>query len=259
MANEITHDLIAPLPCRVQRVIHPRSKSLRRYCLRRFATKAFPPSSIVAIRAIFLRTAPSPMICRFSPRLRVHLAAGVLLTAVTGCNVVVPNLSAAPADMNSLLVIHPYKSGDLWVFDDPSVGLHREPFVSGADHIMDLLSQGLARPQAGFTLVFSARPFPGYQARFKRGRTEHDGTWYTWPERNVEGWLCPRFVQVLPFGSERNLCPRQAENRRFDLSGSNFQCLLGRTHVGNSRQPLRLPATSQTSDARISVSCARGD
>lgn len=100
--------------------------------------------------------------------------------------------------MNSLLVISPYKHADLWVFDDERVGLHKEPFVSGADKIMDLLSSEIPDAERGFALIFSAHPFPGYNARFVRGRSEHGGTWYTWPERSVEGWLCPALFKYFP-------------------------------------------------------------
>ena len=31
---------------------------------------------------------------------------------------------------NSLFIIRPYKHSGMWVFDDPAVGLVREPFVS---------------------------------------------------------------------------------------------------------------------------------
>ena len=39
--------------------------------------------------------------------------------------------------MNSILAIHPYKTEGVWVFDDPKVGLVQEPFVSGADDIIE--------------------------------------------------------------------------------------------------------------------------
>jgi hypothetical protein len=39
--------------------------------------------------------------------------------------------------MNSIMVIHPYKSHGMWVFDDRQTGLIQEPFVSGADKIID--------------------------------------------------------------------------------------------------------------------------
>ena len=43
--------------------------------------------------------------------------------------------------MNELIAIHPYKAGGLSIFDYPAVGLRQEPFVSGADAIIDRLVQ----------------------------------------------------------------------------------------------------------------------
>ena len=34
--------------------------------------------------------------------------------------------------VNSLFVIAPYKYEGMWVFDDPRVGLSREPFIAGS-------------------------------------------------------------------------------------------------------------------------------
>ena len=34
--------------------------------------------------------------------------------------------------MNSLMVISPYKHHGMWVFDDPSVGLDKEPFIAAS-------------------------------------------------------------------------------------------------------------------------------
>lgn len=93
--------------------------------------------------------------------------------------------------MNALFVIHPYKHAGQWVFDDERVGLAREPFIAGADVIIDSMTAGIADAAAGFTLVFSARPFPGYQARFEWRRAEYDGNWYYSRELDMEGWLCP--------------------------------------------------------------------
>ena len=39
--------------------------------------------------------------------------------------------------MNSIRIISPYKYHGQWVFDDPQVGLVREPFVAGADTLID--------------------------------------------------------------------------------------------------------------------------
>ena len=45
------------------------------------------------------------------------------------------DVSTPPA--NALLVIQPYRSHGTWVFDDPAVGLVREPFVSGIPQMID--------------------------------------------------------------------------------------------------------------------------
>jgi hypothetical protein len=100
--------------------------------------------------------------------------------------------------MNSLFLISPYKHEDFWVFDDPEVGLQKEPFVSGADVIIDLLTAAIPDAEHGFRLLFSPTAFPGYQARFVWYREEFGGNWYTWPERGVEGWLCPALFKYFP-------------------------------------------------------------
>jgi hypothetical protein len=43
--------------------------------------------------------------------------------------------------MNALFVILPYKLEGMWVFDDAATGLVREPFISGADKILDVLTE----------------------------------------------------------------------------------------------------------------------
>jgi hypothetical protein len=99
--------------------------------------------------------------------------------------------------MNSLFAITPYKFDDFWVFDDPAVGLRQEPFVSGADIILDFLTEHIPGAATGFKLIFSPRPFPGCTARFIWTREEHGGNWYTWPERRLEGWLCPALFKYI--------------------------------------------------------------
>jgi hypothetical protein len=103
---------------------------------------------------------------------------------------------------NSLFAIAPYKFNGLWVFDDPDVGLVKEPFISGADRILDVLTQNMPDAYRGFRLLFSSRPFPGYTAMFIWSRSENGGNWYFWPEKDMEGWLCPAlfkyFRQVPP-------------------------------------------------------------
>jgi hypothetical protein len=105
--------------------------------------------------------------------------------------------------MNSLLVIHPYQHEGTWVFDDPQVGLVREPFVAGADTIIDRMVEGIANAAAGVTILFSARPFPGYQHEFLWRREEHGGNWYASPEYGLEGWLCPALFKYFEQAPER--------------------------------------------------------
>ena len=99
--------------------------------------------------------------------------------------------------MNSLFAIAPYKFQGFWVFDDPAVGLKQEPFVSGADTIIDVLVADIPNAESGFKLVFSRQPFPGYTARFVWSRAEMEGNWYKWEERNMEGWLCPALFKYF--------------------------------------------------------------
>ena len=61
--------------------------------------------------------------------------------------------------MNSILVIHPYKNDGVWVFDDPQAGLVQEPFVAGADVILDRIAEIVGNPRQGLTILFSANRF----------------------------------------------------------------------------------------------------
>lgn len=114
--------------------------------------------------------------------------------------------------MNLIIAIHPYKAGGLWVFDDLAVGLRQEPFVSGADAIIDRLVEQIPQAESGFTIVFSAQPFPGFNVEFEWRREEMGGNWYYCPALKMEGWLCPallRYFDAAPasiyarFGSKK--------------------------------------------------------
>ncbi len=99
--------------------------------------------------------------------------------------------------MNSIMVIHPYKYDEMWVFDDEKVGLVREPFVAGADKIIDQIVANIANAESGFNLLFSARPFPGYQVKFDWRREEYGGNWYYLAMLDMEGWLCPALLKYF--------------------------------------------------------------
>jgi hypothetical protein len=61
--------------------------------------------------------------------------------------------------MNEINVIQPYKHYDMWVFDDPTVGLAREPFVAGADAMIDRVVADIPDAAQGFVMSFPASRF----------------------------------------------------------------------------------------------------
>ena len=94
-------------------------------------------------------------------------------------------------------MIRPYKVSGLWVFDDERVGLVQEPFVSGADIIIDHMVRDIPDADSGFTLLFSTNPFPGYQARLDWTHGEFGGNWYKHEDSGLEGWLCPALFKYF--------------------------------------------------------------
>jgi hypothetical protein len=96
---------------------------------------------------------------------------------------------------NAIFVIRPYKWHGSWVFDDASVGLVREPFVGGADTMIDVATAHLPNAGQGFLAVFSASNFPDAQIVLEWARAEKGGNVYRWEER--EGWLCPSLLRYF--------------------------------------------------------------
>jgi hypothetical protein len=100
--------------------------------------------------------------------------------------------------VNSLFVIAPYKYQGMWVFDDPAVGLTKEPFIAGIDTMIDRITADLPNAEGGFRAVFSARPFPGAQHKLEWKRGESGGNWYYSDDYKMEGWLCPALFKYFP-------------------------------------------------------------
>ena len=98
---------------------------------------------------------------------------------------------------NSIFCIFPYNHKGQWVFDDADVDLLREPFVSGADVIIDRMVEPLQNPEKGFTLLFSSNPFPGYQLELEWVEKELGGNWYKSEELGMGGWLCPALLKYF--------------------------------------------------------------
>ena len=100
---------------------------------------------------------------------------------------------------NSITAIKPYRWEGLWVFDDDRVGLVKEPFVGGADTLIDIATQqkGIDNAEDGFVLLFSAGPVPGADLHLDWVRDEMGGNVYVWRDANQEGWLCPALLKYF--------------------------------------------------------------
>lgn len=114
------------------------------------------------------------------------IALGLVLGALA-----VARQQQSPYGGNAILMLQPYKQTNTWVFDDPRVGLEREPFVAGIPQILDRLTSDIPDAGKGFRLLFSAKPFPGQQIELTWLRPETGGNWYRCEEYQSEGWLCP--------------------------------------------------------------------
>ena len=76
----------------------------------------------------------------------------------------------------------PYNYNGMWVFDDERVDLDKEPFVSGADTMIDtaIAIKGIQNADSGFLLVFSEFPFPDADFEINWDREEAAGNVYKW-------------------------------------------------------------------------------
>ena len=99
--------------------------------------------------------------------------------------------------MNTINIIQPYKYLTMWVFDDEKVDLIQEPFVSGADEIIEEMVKDFPDADNGFILMFSATSFPGHQVVFEWRREDQGGNWYYLKELDKEGWLCPALFKYF--------------------------------------------------------------
>jgi len=107
---------------------------------------------------------------------------------------------------NAIFVIKPYKWNGMWVFDDERIGLDKEPFVGGADTMIDAAVElkGIQNADDGFLMIFSAGPFPDADFDLEWVREEGGGNVYKGQfevegeEQEMEGWLCPALTLYYP-------------------------------------------------------------
>lgn len=83
------------------------------------------------------------------------------------------------------------------MFDDERAGLVQEPFVGGADKLLDLWTKDLPNAEQGFRLIFSDQPFPGFQHQLTWRRADLSGNIYHCEELDREGWLCPALFKYF--------------------------------------------------------------
>ena len=112
--------------------------------------------------------------------------------------------------MNTMMIIYPYKKDGTWMFDDEATGLREEPFIAGIPEIIEFATAkaGINNPETGFKLLFSATPFPGYQAilRLERDREENFGNWYRLEGTEMTGWLCPALFKYFATAPDAIYC-----------------------------------------------------
>lgn len=98
---------------------------------------------------------------------------------------------------NSIMVINTYKHGTAWVFDDERVGLVKEPFVGGADTLIEAHDFNRS---GKVTITFSGIPFPDRNVKLVIMNTVEEGeggTTYFCPEVNHTVWLCPALLKYF--------------------------------------------------------------
>jgi hypothetical protein len=122
------------------------------------------------------------------------------------------NGPAAPSG-NAIMVVAPYWFNGTWVFDDPGVGLRREPFVAGVPEMIDVLVEGIPDARDGFRLLFSANPFPGHQKRLTWLRGDSQGNFYKLDDPPMEGWICPAMFKYYR-APPRNIYVKAEAKRR---------------------------------------------
>jgi len=98
---------------------------------------------------------------------------------------------------NSIQVTNPYKLHGQWVFDDPEVGLAREPFVAGADAMIDLATAYIVGAGDGFTMLSSGISSPGHPVELNWIRDEAGGNVYAWEGKGMLGWLYPALLKYF--------------------------------------------------------------
>jgi len=149
---------------------------------------------------------------------------------------------------NVMNVIYPYKYNGTWVFDDEKFGLLQEPFVSGADDIIEKMTAKLYNAENGFILLFSSTPFPGYQIEFEWRREESGGNWYDSKLLGIEGWLCPAMFKYFD-AAPTCLYAQFKEKTHWHSKGNRKEEHMKRMMIGMENYE-KLPTENLSADQR---------
>ena len=106
---------------------------------------------------------------------------------------------------NDVYAISAYFHDGFWVFDDESRGLDKEPFVEGADILMDHMSGRVTdKSKDEVRFYFAKSPLPGFDVKLTKYKVDgYDGTYYfvDFPAFDIqkEGpiWLCPALLKFF--------------------------------------------------------------
>lgn len=89
---------------------------------------------------------------------------------------------------NSIFSIITYRHGAGWAFTDEKRDLLHEPFVSGADTLIERISDGADEVH----IIFSAVEYPDHDLALRKETGEvGTGTWYVCEQLGHRLWLCP--------------------------------------------------------------------
>ena len=113
-------------------------------------------------------------------------------------------LARQPID-NSIYTMRVYRHESAWVFDNPSVGLIKEPFVAGADEIFDEIAhlRAVDPSRARIDILFSDGQFPGWQILAEHLGPSMGGDDYNIISSEYETlddhdfWLCPALLKYF--------------------------------------------------------------
>ena len=86
----------------------------------------------------------------------------------------------------------------VWVFDDSKFEICEQPFVFGADLILEKMVAHVEGVGNRLNLVFSSIPFPGSEFCLGFIREETKGFVYRWEEKKLQGWLSPSLRNYFP-------------------------------------------------------------